>query len=58
MTDIVLKVRESAQDQWVTNFSRQGGWKVRNQTNTGWITLHPANTRVRNATDTGWLTPK
>lgn len=48
---IYLRVRdrlaEVNQFQQVDNFEL-GGWKVRNEDNTGWIRMGPTNTRVRN----------
>ena len=53
MADVTLKVRQSPQHGWVTNFS-QGGWKV--MTSNGWVQMTPTNTKVRSADGNSWLT--
>ena len=56
MQEILLKIRQGSDGEWVTNFSN-GGWNFRNSSDTGWIKLTPSNTKVRNASDSGWLQP-
>lgn len=52
-----LVIREKLTGPWVQNFSAMG-WKVRNGNNSGWIQLHPGNTKVRNASNTAWVSVK
>jgi hypothetical protein len=49
--------RDKPTSPWVRNFSALG-WKVRNPENSGWIIMHPANTRVRSSDNTRWLEVK
>lgn len=54
---IKLRVRETSNTPWIENFSK-GGWKVRNDANTGWILMTPDNTKVRSMDNTTWLEVK
>lgn len=46
---ILMRVRNRlAVDQFRIDNFEQGGWKVRNDTNTAWIRMGPTNVRVRN----------
>lgn len=52
-----ILVRASSEAPWVRNFSALG-WKIRKPDNSGWIPMHPANTRVRSSDNTRWLEVK
>lgn len=52
-----LIVRDSPTGQWIQNFDKLG-WKLRNDANTAWIQMHPANTKVRSSDNTRWLNVK
>lgn len=54
---LILRARKDPNSPFVRVFSN-GGWKVRNQQNNGWIQMTPSNTKVRNSDNTGWLTVK
>lgn len=53
----ILRARKNANSPWVRVFS-QLGWKLRNNSDTGWIQMTPQNTKIRNADNTGWLEVK
>ena len=54
---VILRARKDRTSPFVRVFS-SAGWKVRNQTNSGWIQMTPTNTRVRNGSNTAWLEVK
>lgn len=45
--DLVLRIRRRPEEPWIQNH-HVGGWKVRNEQNTGWIDMNPANTQIAN----------
>jgi len=52
-----LRVRDKPTSAWIENFDKLG-WKVRNASNSGWVQMHPGNTKVRSADNTRWLNVK
>ena len=52
-----LRVRQTVSSPWIENFDKLG-WKVRTADNTGWIQMHPGNTKVRSSDNTKWLNVK
>lgn len=52
-----LIVRASSDTPWIKNF-KYLGWKVRDETDSNWIQLHPGNTRIRSSDNTRWLKVK
>lgn len=52
-----LIIRSSTDGPLVKNFQHLG-WKVRNESDTAWIQLHPGNTRIRSSDNTRWLKVK
>ena len=54
MASVVLRIRQSPTDAWYQVFT-QGGWKVRDNANTGWIDMGPDNTKVRSSDNSTWL---
>jgi hypothetical protein len=52
-----LRVRDKPDGAWIENFDKLG-WKVRKADNSGWIQMHPGNTKVRSSDNTRWLNVK
>ena len=57
MATITLRVRQAPDQPWFQNFT-QGGWKLRDNVNSSWIDMTPANTKVRSSDNTTWLDPE
>lgn len=52
-----LIVRDKPTSPWIINFEKLG-WRLRNAENSGWILMHPGNTKVRSSDNTKWLNVK
>lgn len=52
-----LVVRDRPTSPWIKNFE-QLGWKLRKADNSGWIQMHPGNTKLRSTDNTKWLNVK
>lgn len=52
-----LVVRDRPTSPWIKNFE-QLGWKIRKEDNSGWIQMHPGNTKLRSTDNTKWLNVK
>lgn len=50
MRKILLRARDvnNPNNPFSVNNFPTGGWRVRNNTNTGWIRMTPRNTKIRN----------
>jgi hypothetical protein len=48
-----LVIRDKVTGPWIKNFSAMG-WRVRNDSNSGWIQMHPGNSKIRNENNSAW----